>query len=143
MCYRLPLNSAGGLNRKMFPTLFVGNQTKALTMIIMAFSNKTSKILPRIFCGKIKHVAPIVVRDDKLMLYQFVCHGKIVKIPLLARDIEILKAHGWRFIYLRCALPQSVNLRRIYTCVKFAKSMIGMHNIFIQTPGALYRKLGN
>lgn len=112
-------------------------------MIIMAFSNKTSKILPRIFCGALKHVAPVVARGDKLMLYQFVRHGKIVKIPLLVRDIEILKAHGWRFVYLQRTLPQSVNLRRAYTCVQLAKSMIGMHNIFIQTPGALYRKLGH
>ncbi len=112
-------------------------------MIIIAFSDKTSKILPRIFCGKLKHVAPIVVRGDKMMLYQFVRYGNIVKIPLLARDIEILKAHGWRFVYLQRALPWPIDFRRTYTCVQLAKSMIGMHNIFIQTPGALYRKLGD
>lgn len=110
-------------------------------MLIIAFSTKTSKILPRIFCGDLKHVAPIVGCGDKMTLYQFVRHGQIVKIPILARDIKILAAHGWRFVYLPRTLPQNIDERHICTCVHLTKRLIGMHNIFIQTPNALYRKL--
>lgn len=110
-------------------------------MMIIAFSNKTSKILPRIFCGKFKHVAPITVNDDKLILYQFVRYGNVVKIPLLARDIEILKAHGWRFIYLPNAQVHNVNTNRVFSCVQLAKGMIGMRCPHIQTPNALYNMI--
>ena len=41
-------------------------------MIIIAFSDKTSKILPRFFCKKFLHVAPILINNDKVCMYQFV-----------------------------------------------------------------------
>ena len=37
-------------------------------MIIIAFSNKTSKIFPRIFCGKLKHVAPIIINNNRMIM---------------------------------------------------------------------------
>ena len=110
-------------------------------MLIIAFSIKTSKVLPRIFCGDLKHVAPIVWRCDKLTLYQFVRRGKIVKIPILARDIKILTTHGWRFVYLPHTPAQNIDERHIYTCVHLAKRMIGLRDLRIQTPGALYKCL--
>lgn len=119
----------------------VGTNNKDKKMMIIAFSNKTSKILPRIFCGKFKHVAPITVNDDKLVLYQFVRYGNVVKIPLLARDIEILKAHGWRFVYLQNAQAHNVNTSRVLSCVQLAKGMIGMRCPHIQTPNALYNMI--
>lgn len=110
-------------------------------MIIMAFSNKTSKLLPRIFCGKIKHVAPIVVRGDKMALYQFVRYGKIAQIPIQARDLEILKTYGWRFVYLPNARAHNVNMKRVFSCVQLAKRMIGMECLHVQTPNALYNMI--
>ena len=51
-------------------------------MIIIAFSNKTSKLLPRLFCKKFKHVAPIVIGNSQITMYQFVRRGEIAKINL-------------------------------------------------------------
>lgn len=110
-------------------------------MMIIAFSTKTSKILPRIFCGRLKHVAPIVIDDDKIVLYQFVQMGKIVQIPIQARDINILAAHGWQFVYLTRTSPQSIDGKRIYTCVHLAKTMIGIKCARIQTPNRLYKEI--
>ena len=110
-------------------------------MIIIAFSNKTSKILPRIFCGELKHVAPIVVQKDKIILYQFVKPGTIVPLPILARDINILMSYGWRFIWLSDVMAQPIKVNKIYTCVQLAKHIIAMKNPWIQTPNALYKQL--
>lgn len=112
-------------------------------MIIIAFSNKTSKILPRLFCGKLKHCAPIIVDKEKMVMYQFVRRGHIAKINLSMRDIKILGAHGWRFAYVSCALPQDFNLRGLYTCVALCKRAISLRAPYVQTPDALYKKLQN
>ena len=110
-------------------------------MMIIAFSTKTSKILPRLFCGKLKHVAPIVIDENKITLYQFVRMGHIVKIPILERDIKLLEYHGWRFVFLQDALPQSFNKKYIFTCVHLAKTMIGIKRVRIQTPNQLYKEI--
>ena len=110
-------------------------------MIIIAFSNKTSKILPRIFCGELKHVAPITRRGNKMILHQFVHPGKIVQIPIRARDLGLLAAYEWKFIRMPHITPNAIGKKRIYTCVQLAKHMIGVRDIRIQTPSALYRKL--
>lgn len=110
-------------------------------MIIIAFSDKTSKILPQIFCGNLKHCAPIEPTQDFLIMHQFISHHNVTKIKLNSRDIKILQAHGWRFVYLPQDLPRDLDTCRAMTCVQFCKYAIGMHNIFIQTPGALYRKI--
>ena len=110
-------------------------------MIIVAFSDKTSKILPRMFCGKWKHVAPIVATQDNLIMYQFVRRGHIEKIKLKMRDIKILNEHGWRFVYLSCALPHDFNPTTARTCVEMTKRAIGLSNRYIQTPGALFQHL--
>ena len=110
-------------------------------MIIVAFSDKTSKTLPRIFCRKWKHVSPIAAEKNGLVLYQFVRHGCVEKINIKMRDIKILNAHGWRFIYLPCALPHDFNPTTARTCVEMTKRAIGLSNRYIQTPGALFRHL--
>lgn len=110
-------------------------------MIIVAFSDKTSKILPRVFCGKWKHVAPIVALNDNLVMYQFVRCGRVEKISLKMRDIKILQSYGWRFVYLPCALPHDFNPKDAKTCVEMTKRAIGIRCWHLQTPGALFRHL--
>ncbi len=108
-------------------------------MIIIAFSRKTAKILPRLFCSKWKHVAPIVVHNDKIIMYQFVKYDDIQPIPLRMRDIGILGQYGWEFIFLEQNSTHNFNTHHAYTCVQFTKRVIGISNYLIQTPDALYK----
>ena len=111
-------------------------------MIIIAFSNKTSKTIPNVVCRKLKHTAPIVPHNDKLIMYQFISYGRVEKIPLRMRDIQILKAHGWKFIYIDgIRLPYEFNPYTACTCVDLAKRAIGIRNWRIQTPLGLYKEL--
>ena len=111
-------------------------------MIIIAFSNKTSKKFAQLVCRKFKHVAPIIPDGRFLIMYQFVRPGYVEKIKLSARDLKILKAHGWQFIYINgIDVPYDFNMRTAYSCVDLAKRAINMHNIFVQTPLALYKRL--
>ena len=64
-------------------------------MIIIAFSNKTSKKFAQLVCRKFKHVAPIIPDGRFLIMYQFVRPGYVEKIKLGTRDLKILKAHGF------------------------------------------------
>lgn len=108
-------------------------------MIIIAFSNKTSKILPRLFCRRFRHCAPIFRLGNKLVMYQFTRANNITKIELQNRDIALLRAHGWRFIYIPTDVPCDFDPNHAYSCVDLSKQAIGIHNIFIQTPYALYK----
>ena len=110
-------------------------------MIIIAFSNKTSKFLPRIFCRKFKHVAPIIMNDNKITLYQFILKGNITQIQLKMRDLKILMKHGWKFIYLNSNARRNFNASKSITCVQFTKNIIGMRNLFVQTPYQMYKTL--
>lgn len=114
---------------------------KGTRMIIIAFSDKTSKILPHILCGKLKHCAPIEIKQDYMILHQFISHKNITKIKINMRDIKILMAHGWRFVYLPRDLSHDLYSYRSMTCVQFCKHAIGMKNIFIQTPNALFKEI--
>ena len=108
-------------------------------MVIIAFSNKTSKILPRIICRHFRHCAPIFRIDNKLIMYQFTNMHNITKIELHNRDIAILRAHGWRFIYIPTDAPHDFATIHAYSCVCLSKRAIGIHNKLIQTPYALYK----
>lgn len=110
-------------------------------MIIIAFSRKTSKLIPRIFCKKYRHVAPIVVDGDEMIMLQFVCTKNIAPIKLRMRDIKILAQHGWDFIYVPCALPHDFSLRKVRTCVELTKRALDIHDRKILTPFALYKKI--
>lgn len=110
-------------------------------MIIIAFSTKTSKILPRIFCRHFRHCAPIFRINDKLVMYQFTRIHSISKIELHNRDIAILRAQGWRFIYIPIDTPHDFNVMAAYSCVDLSKRAIGIHKRFIQTPFALYKHI--
>ena len=110
-------------------------------MIIIAFSDKTSKILPRVLCRGLKHTAPIGVYQDKLIMYQFISTKQIKQIHLNMRDLQILQQHGWRFIYLTGDLAYNFNNTNAKTCVQLSKHAIGIKNIYIQTPNSLYKYL--
>ena len=113
-------------------------------MIIIGFTNKTSKILPRIFCRKFRHVAIILPDGDGFVMYQFVRRRQIVLIPLKARDIKILMQHGWDFVLTeQHVMTKDFANTHVFTCVQLAKKAVGMRNIWIQTPAALYRRLKN
>ena len=110
-------------------------------MIIIAFSHKTSKILPKILCRRFRHCAPIFCVDNKLIMFQFVNMHNISKIILHTRDIAILHAHGWQFIYLPMDIKPDFNPNHSYSCVDLSKRALNIHNRFIQTPYALYKLL--
>lgn len=111
-------------------------------MIILAFSRKTSKKIPQIICRKYKHVAPIVPNGKVLVLYQFIRPGHIEKITLYARDLKILNANGWDFVYIDgISIPHDFNVNNAITCVDLSKRIIKMKNAFVQTPWGLYKKI--
>ena len=112
-------------------------------MIIIAFSNKTSKILPKIFCRHFRHCAPIVCTGGKLVMYQFTNIRNISEIYLNNRDISILHAYGWRFVYIPVDIQNDFDPMRAYSCVDLSKRALGIHNICIQTPTALYEHIAS
>lgn len=112
--------------------------------MIIAFSPNTSQIIPRIFCRKFRHCAPITepIRG-RFVMYQFVRRGHIAQIYLTRRAIKILGARGWCFIYVPVAPPRDLmpRARACRSCVAFCKLAIGIHSARIFTPFGLYRLL--
>ena len=109
-------------------------------MIIIAFSNKTSLCLPRVICRKLKHAAPIVPDGTELVMDQFVRRGYVKKIRLRFRDIKILNAHGWKFVYVDGAtISSDFNYDNAWSCVDLSKRALNIQNWRIQTPLALYK----
>ncbi len=112
-------------------------------MVIISFSCKTSKILPRIFCRHFRHCAPIIPTPggkSAYIMYQFVRPGHIVEIPITARDINILRAAGWVMVAVNVT-PCVCDIKRATTCVHLARRVIGMHAPWILRPDALYRRI--
>lgn len=110
-------------------------------MIIIGFSTKTSKILPRILCKHFKHCAPIIKVGENFLMYQFIKHNDIKTIPMTAQGLGLLKRAGWQFVKINKKPLKNLKRYKAITCVCFTKKFIGMHELFIQTPDALYRKL--
>lgn len=110
-------------------------------MIIIAFSENTSKILPRILCRHYRHCAPIVCNDKDLIMYQFIKRNRITKIHLHPRDIVILRQHGWAFIYISPVTNVNLDYVSAYSCVDLSKRALKLKSMFIQTPYALYKHL--
>ena len=110
-------------------------------MIIIAFSENTSKILPRMLCRRFRHCAPIICDKNNLIMYQFINPKNIVKIKLRQRDIALLRAHGWQFIYISPNKNVNIDCIHAYSCVDLSKQVAGIHSIFIQTPYGLYKHL--
>ncbi len=111
-------------------------------MIIVGFTNKTSKILPRIFCRRFRHCAPVVIEQHgKMTLHQFVRHNNIAQIPITMRDLRLLRAHGWTFVCIPHTTHHNFSAHCAHTCVEFTCRMIGMHRLHPITPYGLYRKI--
>ncbi|MBO4625949.1 MAG: hypothetical protein J5679_01570 [Alphaproteobacteria bacterium] len=111
-------------------------------MIIIAFAENTSKILPRILCHHYRHCAPIVCTHNDMIMYQFINRNHISQIHLGARDITILKAHGWKFVYMSPTNTiYNIQNLRAYSCVDLVKQVLGIQSVCIQTPYALYKHL--
>ena len=115
-------------------------KTKVKNMLYIGFSNYSNKIHAKIFCNTYKHCAPVVVKGDTVIIYQFVHINKIVKIHIQKKDLKILKKHGWKFIKYPAA-PEHIQNKTFLTCVQFTKAMCGIKNINIQTPLALFKYL--
>lgn len=112
--------------------------------MIIAFSPNTSQIIPRIFCRKFRHCAPITEPTrGRFVMYQFVRRGNIAQIYLTRRAIKILGARGWCFIYVPVAPPRDLmpRARACRSCVALCKLAIGIHSARIFTPFGLYRLL--
>lgn len=114
-------------------------------MIIVAFCTRTSKLLPRIVCRHFKHCAPIVPSGDAgktMVMYQFIHRNKIVPIPITARGLRTLRAHGWAVVCVAGVTPPPDLARACApTCVAFTKRACDMRRARIQTPDALYKYL--
>ena len=110
-------------------------------MIIIAFAKNTSKWVPRIFCRHFYHCAVIVPMDSHLMMFQFIRPHRVVQIPLRNRDIQILRTHGWHFVYVGQNLPDGFNPHGAKTCVDLARRALGMSPRLCQTPYGLYKYL--
>ena len=110
--------------------------------MIIGFSKKTSKILPKILCKNFRHCALILELNKKQYLLLNPYFKKINIFLLNKRDLEILKQNGWVFIKIK---PDKTNLytsvKSNISCVWFVKNAIGIHNLFIWTPDQLYKKL--
>ena len=110
-------------------------------MIIIAFSKNTSKVLPRILCRHFRHCAPIICNKNDLTLYQFTHYNHIERIHLHPRDIALLRAYGWKFVYISPNIKTNYDFTHAYSCVDLSKHAIGIHSMFIQTPDSLYKYL--
>ncbi len=112
-------------------------------MVIIAFSTKTSKIMPRILCRHFCHCAPIVPcmrgTGRPYVMHQFVRRGCVAQISLGMRDMNLLRRGGWAFVYVDVPAPK--NIRMANTCVGFCRNAIGMRHGGIFTPDDLYRHL--
>lgn len=111
-------------------------------MLYIGFSNYSHKLHAKIFCNKYKHCAPVMINKNTVVIYQFVCINKIVKINIQKTDLEALKRHGWIFIQYSKHIQPILNSSGL-TCVQFTKKVCGIKNIMIQTPLALFKYLQN
>lgn len=109
-------------------------------MLYIGFSKKSHKIHAKLFCKHYKHCAPVVIKGDTVIIYQFVRINKIVKITINKKDLAVLEKYGWKFI------KYPIDIERIpkshyLTCVQFTKNMCGINDVKIQTPFALFKYL--
>ncbi len=108
-------------------------------MVIIGFSDKTSKTVVRLFCGHFKHCVIIEKHNDKFILHQFVKRNYVPKIALTMRGIAQLESNGWVFIYRNMRVKKFD--KKKLNSVSYVKHAIGLKNIWIQTPNALYKYL--
>lgn len=77
-----------------------------------------------------------------MVMYQFIHRNKIVPIPITARGLRTLRAHGWAVVCVAGVTPPPDLARACApTCVAFTKRACDMRRARIQTPDALYKYL--
>ena len=109
--------------------------------MIICFTRKTSKILPRIFCRNWRHCA-IIQRVGKHYLLFNPALGRLDVFLLTRRDLGILKSNGWVFIKTKTVSQKHIaSCACTLTCVGFVRRATGIGGIFIWTPDQLYRKI--
>ena len=111
-------------------------------MIYIGFSKSTHKTLARIVCRKFCHCAPVLIKNNRCIMYQFINRNKVSLIHLQKRDLKILKTYGWDFVKYNGKIdPQYALKSKSITCVQFTKKFCCINNMLIQTPDGLYRYL--
>jgi len=111
-------------------------------MIYVGFSERTNKFWARVICKKYRHCAPVLIKNDKCMLFQFAAYKKISIINIRKADIDKLKHFGWVFIKCdnRCDIQTALKSKPL-TCVQFTKRALHIKKVNIQTPDALLKYL--
>ncbi|MBD5400255.1 hypothetical protein HDR61_00700 [bacterium] len=112
-------------------------------MVIIAFSDKTSKVIPRIVCHKFKHCAPIIPTGHDMVMYQFTRPGHVTPIKINMSGIRRLRQHGWQFIYVPHDTPPNFTTRGAISCVDLSKRALGLRAAWIWRPDGLYTYLRN
>ena len=111
-------------------------------MLYIGFSSRSHKLYAQILCRKYRHFAPVLVTDNKCIIYQFIKRGQIAQIPIRPDVINILKHYGWKFIKYDGNFALTIALKmKPWTCVQFTKQSVGIRKIMIQTPDALLQYL--
>jgi hypothetical protein len=111
-------------------------------MIYIGFSTKSHKLYARIICRHFRHTAPVVIIDDKCIIYQFIKPKTISLIAVKYKDLKILEQFGWKFVqYNKQFNIQHALKTHPITCVQFTKRAFGIKNITIQTPDGLLKYL--
>ena len=111
-------------------------------MLYVGFSTQSHKLYARVVCKKYRHCAPLLITNNKCIIYQFISYKKIVPIYIRQRDIEILKHFGWIFIQYDGKFNIRHTLKsKALTCVQFTKHVLNIKNIAIQTPDELLKYL--
>ncbi|MDR2412964.1 MAG: hypothetical protein LBD50_02005 [Rickettsiales bacterium] len=115
-----------------------------LIFMLIGFTSKSSKILPRILCKNFRHC--IVLFNNRrrgYILAQIALDG-VRLVPIGAHEIKKLQSAGWIFVKSN---PKKSRGRpmvpNFLTCVGFAKRALGINKPFIWTPDQLYKYLNN
>jgi hypothetical protein len=108
--------------------------------MIIGFTRKTSKILPKIFCRRFRHCAVITETTEQGHVMHQVGKGAPKLIYLQKRDLKILELHGWVFVEIKAAdSGPAAHIAGSRTCVGYAKRALGIRAPFIWTPDQLHR----
>lgn len=109
-------------------------------MLYIGFSLYSHKLHSRIFCHKYKHCAPVIIRGENAIIYQFVRINKVTEIHIRKKDLDILRRNGWTFIaYNKNKTLLNMRKRFFLTCVQYTKHFCNIKAVNIQTPDALLK----
>jgi hypothetical protein len=102
--------------------------------MIIGFTTKTSKLIPRLFCKRFRHCVVIFEPQDtniknRYLLVQIARDGiKIISIG--TPELQKLESAGWVFIDVKISKRQrcrSINPPGLLSCVGFAKRALSIN----------------